>query len=167
MIEVAASTVVKFGSAAAAGALVVFELDDAMNDGKTSFAPGKDIFLRLHHDSSVRLSKDPLATHGQIDNQGTGYRSIEQQLLWEDSETEHDLSYVPVGLLDASYYGNEASNLAKSGDRTVTIGGGDLPALSLVSYSAEFFLFRLIAPEVELEENGSYPVVVVAYMEEV
>jgi len=166
MIEVAASTVVSFGSAGASGALVVFELDEAMNDGKTSFAPEDEVFLRLHHETSVQLERIA-ATHGQIDFQGAGYRSIEQQLLWEDAETEHELSYVPNGGLAAIYYGNEASSLKKSGDRMAVISGGVFPALSLVSYSSGFSLFRLITPKIVLAENEIYPISVVAYMEEV
>lgn len=165
MIEVVASTVVSFGSGSGSDALVVFELDEEMNDEETSFAPGDDIFLRLHHDSSVSLDK-MLATNGQIDNQGTGTRTIETQLLWQTVDDSHDLSYIPSGGLTAEYYGNEATGLKKSGDRQAVITGGTMPALSLISYSATFSLFRLIAPSMELESDESYPIMVVAYMEE-
>ncbi len=165
MSDVLASLVVSFGEGANSDALVMLELDPEMNEEKTSFAPGDEIFFRLHHDTSVRLSKKPVATHGHIDEQGAGNRVIEQQLLWTDHEDTHELSYIPFAGLSWGEYGNQVTDMRKSGSRTAIIEGGVMPALTLVQYSADFLLFRLISPLVELAEDESYPITIVAYME--
>ncbi len=163
MSEVVASLLVKFGSDAGSDALVILELDGDMNGEKTSFAPGDEIFFRLHHDSSVQLDKIA-ATHGQITGQGTGPRSIEQYLLFGESDDTHDLSNIPLGSLSELWLGNQATGLRKSGSRTVSITGGVLPALGRITYSASFSLFRLLAPDVDLATDESYQLVIVAYM---
>ena len=166
MIEVADSLVVKFGGGADASDLAKLELDDLLNEDKTSFAPGDTIYLRLHHDSSVQLNQ-LLSTDGMVSSEGSGSRDIEEQLLFAEAEDSHELGYVVEGALAFGYYGRQATGLKRTGQRQVIITGGDLPSLALVQYTASFSLFKLLAPDVELEEDESYPITIVAYMEAV
>ncbi len=168
-MEIAASTVVSFGSDADSSALVVFELDPVLNvdvDGNeiTSFGPGDDVFMRLHHDSSVELARIA-ATDGHVAGYGSGARDVEQLLSWVDVDAENDLDHIPLSAIAATFYGNEATGLRRIGKTDLVVSGGVFPALSLLQYTAEYQLFRLIAPVVELEDGETYPVEVVAYME--
>jgi hypothetical protein len=166
MIEVAESLVVSFGVGANSDALVVLELDDELNGDVTSFAPGDDIFFRLHHDETVQLGK-MLSTDGQVASQGSGTRTIDGQLLFAEIDDSHDLPYLVSSGFEYQFLGREATGLKRSNNRTVTITGGDLPSLAVVSYSASFSFFKLITPDVTLEDDESYPITVVAYMEAV
>ena len=170
--QVADSLKVSFGSSARAGhGLVKLELDAKMNvdsAGKevSSFAPGDNIYFRLHHDDTVQLAR-MAATHGDIDAQGTGTRPIEEELLWVEEADEHELSYVPFGGVSGFWFGNEGTGLKKSDTRRVIVTGGVFPALGLVSYVADFLLYRLVAPDVELGPDDTWPVRIVGYMEDV
>lgn len=163
MIEVAESLIVKFGAGANTDGLVKLELDEKLNEGKTSFAPGDIINIRLQHDASLQLEK-MLATDGMILSQGVGSRDLEEQLLFVEASDTHDLGYLVSGGLSVDYFGRQAEGLRRVGNRLVTITGGDLPSLALVKYSAVFSLFKLLAPTVELADDESYPVTIVAYM---
>lgn len=164
MIEVADSLVVRFGSGADSSALVRLELDDVLNDGKTSFSPGDTINIRLHHDSSVQLGR-MLSTDGMMAWQGHGLRQISEQFLFAEPDDVHQLSCVPASSLSTGFYGREATGLLRSSSRDVVISGGDLPSLAAIDYQADFLLYRLLAPEMELSDDESYPIYIVAYME--
>lgn len=164
MIEVAESLIVKFGGGADTAALVKLELDGELNEGKTSFAPLDIINFRLHHDTSVQLFKMG-ATDGQVVSQGSGSRAVREELLFAEADDSHELEYLPAAPVGHGWFGNEADGLKRSGQREIVICGGELPALALVEYDVEFSLFKLLAPDVELAEDESYPITIVAYME--
>ena len=163
---------VSFGGGSASNALIKLELDDKMNvdssgEEISSFAPGDNIYFRLHHDTTVQLAR-MASTDGEVEAQGSGSRTITEELLWVYLDDEHELGYVPNNSgITSSHYGSEPSDIKKSGTKKMVISGGELPALSLVTYSANFSLYRLIAPDVDLAEDESWPVRIVAYMEDV
>ncbi len=170
-MSVAASLVVTFGDGADSSDLVVMEFDkimnvDAVSEEKTQFAPGDEVFFLIHHASTLRIGSVK-ATAGMVVSQGRVTRAREQQLLWTAVDEEQELSCIPSSALTAVWYGNEATGFKKSGFRAVTISGGVLPALSLVSYSAVFAMYKIITPFVELAEGESWPITIVAEMEAV
>lgn len=170
-MSIAASLVVTFGEGANDTDLVAMEFDKTMNidaagEEKSQFSPGDEVFFLIHHAPTLRIGR-VMATSGMTVAQGEVSYAREQQLLWVSAEEEQDLSYIAASGVTATWYGNEATGLKKSGIRTVTISGGVLPALSLVRHLAVFKLYKLITPLVELAENESWPITIVAEMEAV
>lgn len=170
-MSVAASLVVTFGDGVDSNDLVVMEFDKIMNvdaagEEKTQFSPGDEVYFLIHHASILRIGSVK-ATSGMVVAQGRVTRAREQQLLWTAVEEEQELSCIPSTGLTAVWYGNAATGLKKNGLRTATISGGVLPALSLVSYSAGFSLYKIITPLVDLAEGESWPITIVAEMEAV
>lgn len=162
---------ISFGKGADSSALVVFEPDKERNLGadgkeKTRFAPGEDYFFRLHFDTrKLYPACDPIATHGDVETQGQDLRSIEQEFLWMVVEDKHTLTCIPYSPLTVRWYGKAGTGLRRVDLLTATITGGILPALGLVSYQAQYNLYRLITPKVELGADEIYPIRICSYME--
>lgn len=168
-MSIVASTVVNFGAGANSTDLVVLEFDELLNvdaagEQKTQFAPGDSIYFRIHHAPTLRVGA-MAATSGQVVVQGKVSRERSEQLLWETVSDSHELACIPAGGLDATWHGNSGSGLRKAVPRSALITGGVMPAVATVTYRAEFSLYKLLTPSVQLAEGESWPITIVAYME--
>lgn len=167
-MSIVASLIVTFGSGADSSALVKMEFDKVMNvdaagEEKNSFSPGDEIFFLVHHDSTVQVDRIK-ATSGMVVDQGPVNRDRTQELLFRAITDTHELDYILAGGITAKWYGNEGTGLKKSGNRTVLITGGVMPAQVAVSYSVAMRLYKLVTPAVELAEDESWPITIVAYV---
>lgn len=169
---VVASIKVTFGEGAeGASDSVVMEFDDVLNvdsagEEITQWQPGDIIYFRIQHPPTVRLdSVKP--TDGQVVGQGAVPRERVDRQLWTDLDDKQELGCIPDGGLTPKWYGNECSGLRKSGDKSVLVSSGVLPAQCDVTYSAGFNLYKLITRFVELGQDETWPVTIVAHFEPV
>jgi len=158
--------VVSFGEGVdSANALVVVELDDSMNvsggEVKNSFQPGDSTYFLIHHDANLGI-QSVKSTSGGLFNMGTVSRTGTQEILFESTDHEVELTHNPTGGVSAYWYGN-AATVTRSG-RTVTANAA--PCIGDISYTYRATLYRLDTPSMSLSEGDEYPIGVVVYIVE-
>ena len=143
-------------------------LDDHLNpgpDGKplTQFPVGSRVYLLLQilawglTIDDVRSSDGTLTRIGEVTRQQT-----DQVIIDSDTKTV-SLSKIPSGGLSASWYGN--SGIVSVNGRQITLTG-DLPMVVDLTYNYKATSYRLVGPNVALDEEETWPVRVTAYTPE-
>jgi len=166
-MSVEATIVVEFGQGVDSGALVVVELDEEMNldlDGeeKTTFFPEDTPYFLVHHDASVRIGA-VRSSSGMVSGGGVVSRERSQQMQWPTADDQQDLPHIPASEPTWKWWGNMPV-ISRDG-RAVTASGSSLPAIGEVSYTIETHQYQLFPPAMDLEEEETYPVLVVITME--
>lgn len=143
--------------------------DNVGEETVSNFAPGDKVYFRLQYDKLKLKLKRITSTDGQVEFIRDDLRDNSQVLLWVNEDDTHTLSYEvnKIKEEDCRSYGNEVA-VKLTGARVVSIlPNSTLPANYYIAYDAKFAIYRLHTPEVELAENETYPVTIVAYMEPV
>ena len=167
MSDVLATIVVEFGEGVDSTALVVVELDDAVNrdsEGKptSSFHPGDEPGFVVHYDpAALRIDRVKCSSGMVIDN-GPVSRVRKQQVQFVVPGKPVSLPHIPASGVSVDWYGN-APTISQAG-RQLT-ASGILPAIGQANYSINCHAYRLAPPPMSLAENESYPVLIVVYME--
>ena len=167
MSNVLATVVVEFGDGVDSSALVVVELDDAVNrdaDGKpnSSFHPGDEPGFVVHYDPAALRIDRVRCSSGMIVDNGRVSRARKQRVQFTGPGKPVSLSHIPASGVSVSWYGN-ASTISQAG-RQVT-AAGTLPAIGEAAYTINCHAYRLVPPPLILAENETYPILVVVYME--
>ena len=162
-----ATIVVEFGEGADSTALVVVELDDAVNkdaDGKTtsSFHPGDEPGFVVHYDPAALRIDWVRASSGMIVDNGEVSRVRKQRVQLTAPGKPVTLPHIPAAGVSVDWFGN-APTISQAG-RQVT-ASGSLPAIGEAAYTISCHAYRLAPPPLELADNQRYPVLVVVYME--
>ena len=162
-----ATIVVEFGEGADSTALVVVELDDAVNrdsEGKaiTSFHPGDEPGFVVHYDPAALRIDRVKASSGMIVDNGRASRERKQQVRFTGPGKPITLPHIPASGVSVDWYGN-APTISQA-DRQIT-AAGSLPAIGEAAYNIACHAYRLVPPPLSLAENESYPILVVIYME--
>jgi len=153
---------------------IIMELDDELNldidgeGGNTSFSPGDIVYFRIQNNSSSLKVEKILSTDGDIYQHSLEkQRNMQEQYLWIDDDTENKLSYKPSSALEVISYGNTAT-IKRTGTFKIIspiTNGEKRPALTDIAYDSKFDIYKLITPEIELENDETYEVVIVLYTE--
>lgn len=122
--EITATLVVNFGAEAAANNdALVAEVDNretGLNDGKTSFNPGDDVWILLYPSTNVVLN-EPVTSWGDlILRAGTEYVEKEQDIQFVD-EIEGRVTYPMLSGFLPSFIGRDASPVSQTGELTLQI----------------------------------------------
>ena len=162
-----ATIVVEFGEGADSTALVVVELDEAVNrdsEGKptTSFRPGDEPGFVVHYDQAALRIDRVKSSSGMIVDNGRASRERKQQVRFTAQGKPITLPHIPASGVSVDWYGN-APTISQAG-RQVT-ASGSLPAIGEAAYNIACHAYRLVPPKLSLAENQNYPVLVVVYME--
>lgn len=153
---------------------IIMELDDELNldangeKGNTSFSPGDTVYFRIQNNSSSLTVGKILSTDGSIYEHAIAKsRSMQDQYLWTDDNTENELSYRPSSALEVISYGNIATVVRAGIFKIIAplTKGDKSPALTDITYDSKFDIYKLITPEIELESDETYEVVIVLYTE--
>jgi len=168
-MSVEATIIVEFGVGVDSGALVVVELDEAMNldqngEEKTSFNPGDVPYFLVHHDASVRIGA-VRSSSGMVSGGTVVSRERSQQMQWVKADDQQDLPHVPANTPVWQWWGN-VPQINRDG-RTVTASGTGIPAIGEATYIIEARQYQLTPPPMELADDDTYPVLIVIYMEAV
>jgi len=165
-MTVAATVVVEFGHGVDSGALVLVELDEAMNldlDGaeKTSFSPGDTPYFLVHHDYSVQIS-DIKSSSGMVSGGTIVSRDRSQQMQFTNIEDSQELPHIPAGALAWTWWGNDP--VIDQDGRTLKATGAKIPAIGEVSYSIQAKQYKLTPPPMTLTDDETYPILIVISM---
>lgn len=166
MSTVGGTLVVEFGEGADSNAFVAMEFDETLNLGddgeeKTSFDPDDEVWFWIQHADTLQIDSVK-ATSGMVVDCGTVRRSRVQELTFTGKDTV-DLSHIPAVNPSYTWYGNEGSGLARNG-RSVSVSG-NTPCTCDVVIPIDVHLYRFVPPALDLGENETYRVVIVAYLE--
>ena len=169
MADILATVVVEFGEGADDGALVVVELDDAVNldvDGKvkTSFYPGDRPGFIIHFDDTALRVGEIRCSSGMVTGGIMVSRSRTQQVQFASPGSAVDLPHIPAGGVSVAWYGRSPT-LSQDGRRLTA--SGDLPAIGEASYSIRCLAYTLVPPPLSLVGDATWPVLVVVTMEAV
>lgn len=155
-------------------AIVIAELDDAMNvdssgEVVTSFGPGDQIYFRTHISREVQIT-DIIATDGSIRSFGAASRNTTEEFVFASRDPleppQHSLSRVPSGSLSFKYIGRSGSvSRSQTSNGVMTLQGdvNQVPYICEVSYNYACKSYLLQAPNVTLGEDETYHIVVVVY----
>nr|WP_321465171.1 hypothetical protein [uncultured Desulfobulbus sp.] len=165
-MSVGATIVSQFGEGADSSAFVAIELDETLNldaDGnaKTSFAPGDEVWFWIQHAETLVIDRIE-ATSGMVANCGTVRRSRTQELTFTGTDSV-ELSHIPARNPDYAWYGNVGGGLSRNG-RSVSVAS-QTPCTCDVTMPIDVHLYRFVPPALELVEEATYRIVIVAYME--
>lgn len=165
-MSVVNALVVSFGeSVTSDSGSITVEWDDSLNvdgDGevKTSFVPGDELYLLVHHGSDVELV-GVKTTSGSISGGDRVNLVREDEFGWGSIDDEETLSYTPTGSLRYTWYGRVGTGAALV-DKVLTMDGS-FPCLARVSYPAIFLRYKLQTTKVTLEEEETWPLRVYVY----
>jgi len=159
----------------------VLALDDEKNldsDGevKTSFYPGEVIHYIVHLSDKLKI-KEVVATEGTVSYMGKSTRKTVDQVFFTNRDTsdltDFTTSVIPIGMTKAFTGVRKGSPTAKvNSNGTVTYTAEDVKNVPyLLTYTHEYsvYMYRY-TPRANLiieDENESYPVGIVFYLEEV
>ena len=165
MTTVGGTLVVEFGEGADSAAFVAMELDETLNlddegNALTSFDPGVEVWFWLQHADTLRIDRIA-STSGMVVDCGIVRRSRDQELTFTDTDSV-EFSHIPAGNPSYTWYGNEGSGLAKNG-RSVSVSG-NTPCTCDAVIPIDVHLYRFVPPVLELADDQTYRVVIVAYM---
>lgn len=165
MKQIVSSLVVSCGSGVE-GEHIVLELDDILNEDKTSFQPGDTIYLRCQYSDDVVLESIKV-TNGSVKDNSTVTREEVDTQLWIETTDDNELSYIPSSSLGEIWYGNTGDCLKKEGVKQTTITSVVSPALVRIDYSSVFYSYKVLTPDIDLSlyEDETYPITVVANFE--
>ncbi len=165
-MSVGATIISQFGEGADSSAFVAIELDETLNldaegNAKTSFDPGDEIWFWIQHAETLVIERIE-ATSGMVVDCGTVCRSRTQELTFTGTDSI-ELSHIPARNPSYAWYGNEGADMARNG-RSVSVGG-NTPCTCDAEIPIDVHLYRFVPPRLELDEEKTYRVVIVTYVE--
>jgi len=160
MVEIV-TRVLNFGEEiAGSGALIVAEIDvdkhqDDDGNAKSSFLPGEEVFVLIHHDPDIRIVRVQDTGKGDLLRIGRVTRSRTEEMTFTHPADKQELPHIPFGGVSASWYGR-SSMLVLVGRQ---LQASSCPCLGDISYnfSAVQYKYRLPAG-VSLAVGEQYPV---------
>lgn len=166
MSTVGGTLVVEFGAGADSAAFVAMELDETLNlddegNEKTGFAAGDEVWFWLQHADTLRIDRIA-STSGMVVDCGVVRRSRNQELTFTSTDSV-ELSHIPANNPSYTWCGNEGAGLARN-NRSVSVSG-NTPCTCDAVIPIDVHLYRFIPPPLELADDQTYRVVIVAYME--
>lgn len=140
-----------------------------------NFGPGDTIYFRLQYDASKFKVKQLSTTDGQISLvRHSDERKMSETFTWVKQDSENNSRAYMLNPIDndedVTCYGNEVILRKTSRTEIVSSKGTSYPSYpsnTKLNYISEFSIYKLIAPDVELGDNETWPVTIVAYLEAV
>lgn len=153
------SIVVRFGDAAASTAKVVIEPDETLNrdaDGNilSEFPPDTPFYFLVQIDDTVQVTSIT-TSDGRISDRGTVTRNKTQRQVFIDTNPVA-LPTIPAGPVTPSWYGR-SPNLTISG---VEVSVDDIPAIAELTWQARMESYMLTPPDIDLEKDEKYYIVI-------
>lgn len=143
--------------------------DNVEEETVSNFSPSDIIYFRLQYDKAKFDLTRITSTDGQVEYVKEDLRVSSQTLLWLEIDDTHTLNYSVNKVIDKNCksYGNEVSVKLTDSSTVELLPESILPANYYLEYDAKFSIYRLHTPDVELEEDETYPITVVAFLESV
>ncbi|MGD9948921.1 MAG: hypothetical protein AB7U29_10635 [Desulfobulbus sp.] len=166
MSTVGGTIVVEFGDGADQSAFYVFEMDETLNldaegNEQSQFSPGDEVWFWGQHAASLRIDRIE-ATSGMVVDCGIVRRSRTQQLTFTGADVL-ELSHIPAFNPAYTWFGNIGGGISRNG-RSVSVAS-NIPCTCDAAIPIDVHLYRFVPPQLALEDEETYRVVIVAYME--
>lgn len=161
------TTVINFGKGADTTAIAVISLDAFLNvtpDGKEKSVmnPKDSAYIFVHYDTSKLKLSWVRSSAGMMVSLGADIRNMSQNLSWSQVPGTSALMYLPRGPVSWSGFGNVPIMSQKQNVLSVL---GGTPAIGTVTFSINIVSYRLIIPAMDISQNETVPILVVAHME--
>ncbi len=166
-MAVESTIVVEFGEGVDSSELVVVELDGEVNldaDGKekTSFSPDDTPGFIVHYDETKLRIDRVECSDGSVSSGSLVTRSRVRQLSFTNTDDSQELAHIPDGEVVFEEHGNNPAIVV---DARKVKAAGQVPAIGKATYDIRCRAYRLTPPDLELEGDQTYPILVVVYME--
>lgn len=158
--ESKAAVIVEFGEAAAeTGGLVAVELCNQLNlddegKAKSTFYPGQDAYVILHHSSDLRVAEVSISS-GSVSYEGRVTRTSEQAYAFDHRDDVKQLGHIPAAMPRGVWFGPDG-RLELDG---LNLSAGRVPSIGKVSFPFSARLYKVSHPAgLELGEGQDYQV---------
>ena len=150
------------------------DIDDILNvdevgDSKSSFGPGDQVYIAVNHSTNVIID-EVVSTDGSVQYIGSESRNKIDTTLFAGREAE-DLDKYEFDVVPSKYtikYLGRAGSVTPAADpigRVSLTGDADkAPFMASIDTEYAVKVYRLSVPEMELEEDESYPIGIVFYI---
>lgn len=142
---------VQFGDPAAAlsaNAHLSAEIDtrpDGLNGGRSSFSAGEDVYLLVYKSSNVTISQ-AVASAGSVSSVGSTVVNVEEDVMFEDSETSNIMRPATRGITDTLWLGRSLGALTLQSDKTTVKAAQKGIAVARVTYKTDALVYKLTSP---------------------
>ncbi|MFZ5536723.1 MAG: hypothetical protein ACOZAP_04500 [Pseudomonadota bacterium] len=142
---------VQFGNpdaASAANAHLSAEIDsrnDGLNGGKTSFAPGESVYILVYKTNNVSITQ-AASSAGSITQSGSATVEIEEDVMFEDTDTGNLGRPVTGGIAGTVWMGRSLGSLSVQADKTTVKASQKGIAVARVKYTTHALVYKLSSP---------------------
>lgn len=141
---------VQFGSPDGTGASghLSAEVDSrptGLNGGKTAFQPGETVYLLVYKSDNVSITES-ICSAGSLSAQGTATVTINDELMFEDSDSASLSVPARSGLASSVWYGRSLGGLTLQGDKVTVKAASKGVGVAKVSYEALALVYALASP---------------------
>lgn len=147
-MSIKASLVIDFGALDSEEALVAAELDAEMNNGKTQFSAGDQIYFKVYTEENYEVH----VTSGSVLKTDTSEsESIEKELLTFIGEARASAQKLVKAIDSFTWFGTELGTITRVGspkvqDVKAANGGEGQYGVCHINYTSEFDRWMLQAP---------------------
>lgn len=163
--------IVEFGDDDGSDSNVIVEIDpenssnlDEDEETKSTFEPGDNPVILIHHDSNVQIDAVK-CTHGAMIKIGSNITQVREETITLTSleDDENTVTYSNINAYKSlEWYGN--TSVLKLENSTITPVSGTYPCHGLLKYNVLFQQqYQLISPELDLDSDETYEIVIVIY----
>lgn len=141
---------VQFGNAEGgdASAHLSAEIDtrpDGLNGGRSTFNPGETVYLLIYSSDNVRIT-DTVCSAGSLSAHSRTTVSVEQELLFEDSDSASLNKPARASLQAVTWYGRALGELTLHSDKSTVRAALRGVGVAKVRYEASAQVYALHSP---------------------
>jgi len=116
-----------------------------LNAGKTSFAPGDDVYILVYKSDNVVIT-GTVSSAGSIAASGSASVEITQELTFEDSNAASLDVPAAGGITSVQWFGRSLGSVAVGGDKLTCTASSSGVAVASVTYTATAHVYKLSTP---------------------
>jgi len=155
---------IQFGADSAGGADTHLSADidarpDGLNAGKTSFAPGDDVYILVYKSDNVVITGTDCSA-GSITASGSATVELTEELTFEDDTTASlNVPAATAGLNTVTWYGRSLGTISVGADKITCTASSKGVAVASVTYTASALVYKLSTPA-SLNGSTDYSILV-------
>jgi len=155
---------IQFGSDSAGGADTHLSADidarpDGLNAGKTSFAPGDDVYILVYKSDNVVITGTDCSA-GSLSASGAAVVTLTQELFFEASKTASLNVPASTAVLDGTtWMGRILGTITLGADKTTCTVASAGVAVANVSYRTNALVYKLSTPA-SINDSTDYSILV-------
>ena len=116
-----------------------------LNGGKTAFSPGETVYLLVYKSANVSIT-ETICSAGSLTAQGTATVTINDELMFEDTDTASLSVPARAGIGTSVWYGRSLGSLTLQADKVTVKSAVKGVGVAKVTYEAQAYVYVLASP---------------------